>query len=106
MPRPIATAVLIALAVLSTASSSAARDAEPVNLLTLPAAKLEHASDPAVDGATLRSLRDGDPSTAVTFAATDQSPLTMDFGFGGNVVFGPEGRSERRNAGAQGRSSN
>jgi hypothetical protein len=86
MPRPFVAAVVAALAALSAAASSAARDAEPVNLLALPAARLEHASDPAADGAVLKSLTDGDAGTAVALAAADKSPLTLVVGFGGNVV--------------------
>jgi hypothetical protein len=63
-----------------------ARDAEPVNLLALPIARLEHATDPAADDALLKALADGNATKAVVLTSTDASTPSLVVGFSGNLV--------------------
>jgi tetratricopeptide (TPR) repeat protein len=67
-------------------SPLSARDAEPINLLALPIAKLEHATDPRADDALVRALADGNATKAVTLASADTTPVSLVIGFGGNLV--------------------
>jgi tetratricopeptide (TPR) repeat protein len=79
-------AVAAGLGLLCAASSVAAQESRPVNLLVLQEAKLVHASDPAAGAAALKALTDGDAGTAVVLAGSDTAPLTLVIGFDGKVV--------------------
>src|SRR5262249_6708240 len=57
---------------------------KPVNLLRLPAAKVEKA--PAVDKDVLRALTDEDPATIAVFKATKDAPADIVYGFKGDTV--------------------
>jgi tetratricopeptide (TPR) repeat protein len=82
----VAAALLAGLVALCAAAPAPARDADPVNLLALPTAKLEYASDPSADAVSLKALADGNAATATTLAASAQSPPSLVIGFGDNVV--------------------
>jgi tetratricopeptide (TPR) repeat protein len=57
-----------------------------VNLLSLPSARFEHATDPRADETTLKALADGNLTKSVALASVDASGPSVVVGFGGNLV--------------------
>ncbi len=63
-----------------------AADSRPVNLLKPPTASVEQDGTVAADPQHWQTLTDGDPSTTATAAASEESPLTIVYGFHGEIV--------------------
>jgi tetratricopeptide (TPR) repeat protein len=77
--------VLIVCLMMSQVAARAA-DEEPVNLLRLPAAKIEQSSIVGQELRGLAALADGDVVRAATATAGVETPLTIVYGFGGDQV--------------------
>ena len=86
MRAPLVASLVLSLGTLFHPSPLSARDAEPVNLLSLPIAKFEHATDPAADDALLKALADGNATKAIALKSADASPPSLVVGFGDNLV--------------------
>lgn len=76
----------LALLLLVPLTAARAESRGPENLLALPSARIEQASDPGAAGGVPKALLDGDARTAVTYSAGDGAPLILVFGFAGNTV--------------------
>ena len=104
MRAPLVASLVLSLGGLFHSSPLSARDAEPVNLLALPIAKFEHATDPGADDALLKALADGNATKAVALASADASSPSLVVGFDGSLVslegieisLGEAGSSEQR----------
>ena len=81
--RAVATA---SLALLWLSAPALAGDDKPVDLLRLPAAKVEQTTALGDDVRGLRALTDGDGASAATAAATETAPLDVVYGFGEATV--------------------
>jgi tetratricopeptide (TPR) repeat protein len=63
-----------------------AADSRPVNLLKPPTASVEQDGMVAADPRNWQPLTDGDSSTTATATASEESPLTIVYGFRGEIV--------------------
>jgi tetratricopeptide (TPR) repeat protein len=78
--------VLLAVLGVSLAELAWAAKPEAVNLLRLPAAKLEQTTATGNEVGGLSALTDDNPGTFTTAAATERAPLELVYGFGGATV--------------------